>query len=372
MANVYMGHDVEDFIFGEGTVYEENTTVVEEEVEEITDEELNAHGVIECVDEPEVACYRIALENEMNYNAIMNAFMMKEFSVLESTGEEMVYEAVDVKKFFGWIKEQVGKFWAKVQGVFKSIMDKIADYVVYHKAFVKKYKDKPMVEPTKAKEFQGFNFKLKENKPLFLAITKTIQKHVKPTDIMVKSEAEANQFVENFKAGFENTKSYMRGNACGNSTAVADNEYEKALKVAFFGSEEKVKITKLPAFAELIKDLEDAKDAKNSAKLAYSEAKSAVKELQKDIKDAESKLAKGDAKTHGMKVARCLTDAINASLTIMSKSLSVYTKAIMTKVSQDRAMAAFYVQNQPASAKTTDIAVVKNESAIDDMDIVLI
>ena len=113
MANVYMGTDVEDFIFSEGTTYEEVETPVEEgveetpevEEEEISDEELNEFGVIECVDEPEVACYRIALENEQNYNKIMNAFMMKEFSVLESTGEEMVYEAADVKKFFDLVKE---------------------------------------------------------------------------------------------------------------------------------------------------------------------------------------------------------------------------------------------------------------------------
>ena len=134
MANVYMGKDVEDFIFGEASYEEtttttEETTTVEEESFEITDEEMNQFGVIECVDDPEVACYRIALENEQNYNMIMNAMMEKEFSVLEETGKEMVYEAANVKSFFNAIQAAISNFWSKVQGMFKAAMSRIQDFV---------------------------------------------------------------------------------------------------------------------------------------------------------------------------------------------------------------------------------------------------
>lgn len=59
-----------------------------------------------------------------DYNMMMREFGKRELSVFESTGSEIVYEAVDIKG----IKDAVVKFfkeqWAKVKGAFQSILNK--------------------------------------------------------------------------------------------------------------------------------------------------------------------------------------------------------------------------------------------------------
>lgn len=388
MANVYMGTDLEDFIFGEGTVYEsasnegetevekpevqeEGATEVEEVVEveeevEITDEELNAFGVIECVDDPEVACYRIALENEQNYNRIMNAFMQKEFSVLESTGEEMVYEAANVETFFKLVKETIARWWAKIQGVIKKVIDEIAVRTNANANFVRKYKDKDFKTPTVEKKFKGYNFT--NHVPNYHKIAGIVGVTVNEKVITNVTKDQADAFLGKFKDEFESAKDKMRGAACGADSVSAD-EFDKKLKVALFGSEDKVDIS-LKSFKELLNDINNANWIKKSAKESYKSAESSVKELQKRVKMAESALRKADKKDAGMKVAKCLSDAVNASLGIMSKTMSMDTKAMITKANQDRAMAGFYLMNQPKEEKPKEEP--KAESAIDDLNIVLI
>lgn len=371
MASVYMGKDVEDFIFGEGTSYE--TEVIETPVEEsknfeVTDEEMNQFGVIECVDDPEIACYRIALENEQNYNMIMNAMMTREFSVLESTGEEMVYEAVNIKGFFKSVQEALGRFWAKVQGIFKNVMDKLQDLVSSNKDFVKKYKGKTMQRPEKEKKFKGYEFE-KAEPAGYVAVTEIIDRHVDASKISSLNDNGANEFATKFRDEFGSLKDNMRGAVVyGVEQPLEEKEFLKEAQKRFFGSEKKD--LELVDFSHLIKRLEGAKDAKDSAKKSYKAAADAVKKLRTDVKQAESALVKEAGRknaTGGMKVARCMTDAINASLGIMARAMSVEVAAISARARQDRAMAAFWVSNQPKAAAAT------TESAeIDDLGIVLI
>ena len=70
-------------------------------------EELTSNLVSSNVEDPDVACYRIALENEQNHNAIMMAIIQKEYNVLESTGSVMVYEGVDFVTIFDKVKKQI-------------------------------------------------------------------------------------------------------------------------------------------------------------------------------------------------------------------------------------------------------------------------
>lgn len=371
MANVYMGTDVEEFIFGEGTTYEEackkeeveeETQVEEAEVEEsVTDEELNIHGVIECVDEPELACYRIALENEQNYNAILNHFMAKEFSVLESTGSEMVYEAADIKKFFGAVKETIARWWSKIQGVIKKVIEEIAKFVDTDMRFVKKYKGQYMVTPDKIKVFKGFDFSKAKPGADYANIAGVVRMSVDQGiknigKMMNKDEVE---YVENFKKEFNDTKAKMRGIACS-VNYVKEEDFEKQLKIAYFGSEDKVVVTLKP-FAKLLEELEFAKYAKASAKRAHDSAKASVKELLNEVKAAE-KAASTNKYATGTKIGKCLTDAINASLNIMSRTMSMETRAIMTNLRQNRAMASFYVLNQPKDSKPK----ANKESAVEE------
>lgn len=375
MANVYMGTDVEDFIFGEGTTYEstveESTeeTVeesTEEEIEEstVTPEEMNEYGVIECVDEPEVAFYRITLENEMNYNAIMNAFMKKEFSVLESTGQEMVYESADKASFFNNIEATIKRVWAKIQGAIKKLIDKISDYVVYNRAFINKYKGKDLKKPETDREFTGFNFP--EREVDYSKIYDVVENEIVVPKNLGKftSSENAENYIEGNKERLEEVKNKMRKLACGKDTS-ADN-FQSDLKIAFYGSEEREKL-QLKDFSTLIKHLDGAHEAKNNAKKAYNSCRKSIENMIKGIRDAKKSVDRSDA-PGAMKVAKFYTDALNSSISIINTTISMQTRAIMSKVAQDRAMAAFYVANQPKAAKEEKVG----ESAIDDLGIVLI
>lgn len=383
MANVYMGTDLEAFIFDESATYEESSCKkeeaedkkevkeegsVEEEVVEVTDEEINTCGVIECVDDPEVACYRIALENEQNYNSIMNAFMVKEFSVLESTGSEMIYEAVDVQNFFASVKKTINLWWSKIQGVIKRVMEEISKRTDLNRAFVEKYTGKDIKTPENAKEFKGYDFS-KVSEPEFVSVANLVESAVAPSKIVKVDDAAAEEFMTSFKSKFEETKEYMRGAACGDmNRKVSSDDFDKELRIAFFGSAEKVSVSLLP-FSTLLSELSGAKDAKAKAKSAYKKAQDVVKKLQQEVKVAEGGLKKSDKKNAGMKIAKCLTDSINASLGILSKAMSVYTKSMVARVMQDRAMAMYYITNQPKKEKAKDV----KESAVDfeDLGIVL-
>lgn len=369
MSNVYMGTDVEEFIFGEGTTYEEackkEGKEEPEQVEKsvITDEEINEFGVIECAEDPEVACMRIALENEQNYNAIMNAMMTREYSVLESTGSEIVYEAANVKQFFELVKKQINKFWAKIQGVFKKLMDIIVSNTASNKAFIKKYGNSTFHKPETGKEFKGYEFG-SLGVVDYDGIAGLVAKHVHVSDVAAADEEKATKFVTDFNAKFEDIKSEMRGLACGESK-VAAGEFDSTLRVKLYGSKEKV-VIKPKEFKSLIAELGSAMNSKKLAKESYNAAQKAVKILRGDVKHAESNLAKTEGrKNHGMKIAKCLTDAINASLTIMSKAFSVQTGAIVADMRQTRAMAAYYVTHQPKVAKEA-------AEGVDELGVVLI
>ena len=361
MANVYMGKDVEDFIFGEGTVFESVEEVVEEEVVEESYEELDACGVVECVDEPEVACYRIALENEMNYNAIMNSFMKKEYSVLESTGVEMVYEAADVKKFFKAVEEAIKRFWAKVQGLFKKIMDTIASYVNTNKAFVKKFRGYTGKLSTDIKDFKGYNFN-DLTAINYEPIIKELNKEVNPSNISsYNDEEKAKAKKEAFK--LDALKDAMRGSIVGGGAVKAD-EFKTKLKVKFYGSEKKEDVD-VKDFGHLLDELEKAGSVKKAAKEAYDKARKCVNDMLGDIKKVKKESERSNP---AMKVAKCYTDGCNAAINVMTTVMHAHVGAINTKMHQDRAMAAAMVRGTTWEKKE----VVKKESVEEFDDIVLI
>lgn len=344
MSNVYMGTDVEEFIFGEGT-YEESYSDLDAEIQA----EMDATGIIECVDDPEVACYRIALENEQNYNMIMNTFMMHEYSVLESTGQEMIYEAEESKSFFQNVKKWVENFWKKVKGVFKKVMDVLGSLVLSNKKFVQMYEGKTMSKPAKDKKFKGYDFPSNLGTiAKYDTIATVVTSEVEVDKISSITKDQVEDYVHTFNTNFDAIKNKMRGYACGGGTVVADN-FKSKLQTAFYGGEKKE--IALGEFSTLIADLKDAKDSKKAAKDAYKTAEKSVKTLLKQVKQAENNIIKskklkagGDP---GMKVAKCMSQAINASLSIMSQAMSVQNGAILAKARQDRAQAAFYVSHQP-------------------------
>ena len=230
-----------------------------------------------------------------------------------------------------------------------------------------------MKVPEKEKKFTGYDFP--NNEPGFKIVKDTILDKVSATDIE-KESMHANTYAENFKTNFNMLKDGMRYAAVYGKKGghLSNADFNKEAHIQFYGSEKKKDIS-LPAFSELLNTLEAAAMAKNRVKGTYKECEGTVKDLKSQVKKAESALIKQIGLANGssvMKVGRCLTDAINASLGIMSRTLNVWIASVDAQCRQARAMAAFYVSNQPGEKKEEKKG-AKNESAVfEDLGIELI
>ena len=337
---VYMGLDVEDFIFGEGTTYEEN-------FDNVTEEEMNEFGIIECVDDPDVACYRIALENEQNHNAIMMAMLTKEYNHVLENGVEMVYEGTTLSNFFEMVKKNIQKFWAKVKGVFKKVMDQISSIVLSNKAFVKKYRGSAnSLKAVKNKDFTGYEFP--DN------MTISYSKVVDNVSSMTKETMFTN------KTGVNDTfLNHVRGALLGLSVGVPAENFSDKLKEKLYGSVNTKTVPLSKDFGKLLNDLESAAEVKKAAKDAHKEAEKSIKGLLNQVKTARAEAESG---SDAEKKAKAKGEAINKSLTVMSAALSVQTRAIVAKAVQDRKMANYYV-NAQNNKKLQESAV--EDSALD-------
>ena len=318
--NTYMGSDVEDFIFNEGTSY------TDPELER----ELNEYGIIECVDDPDVACYRIALENEQNFNAINNALMLNQISALES-GRTYVSEGT-IKDGWEKIKEAIKKFWAKVKGVFKKLMDHINSIVLSNKSFVKKYRAVKVTKPTSGKKFTGFRYNLDcirySNIISYLTNIHNMASDKDKTTSRTYTSATAIEF----KTIYDN----MRGTIIGQRQGITAENFGMALKTALQGSANSEALP-LDDFSRLLDRLETAKDVKKYAQNAYKEVETVVKDMLDTIKKNEN--------LHDDYISD-YTKAHNQALSIMSTALSAQVKAITAQAVQDRKMANYWIRSQ--------------------------
>ena len=284
----------------------------------------------------------------------MTAMLTREYSVLESTGSEMVYEAGKIKEFFGWIKKQIQKFWAKVQGVFKKVMDTIGSIVLSNKAFIKKYRSVQgaMKKPAEGKQFEGYNFGDLEIYYERLAdqvateSKKEINAVLKSTDMKDMDRKEKRSLTDALKDG-------MRGVLIGAGAAVSSSDYDERLRTKLYGSAQPVKI-KLKDFKTLLDELESAKDVKKDAQEGYKEAQKSVKKFLKTVKECEDKIS-GKAAENASKNAKFVSELVNFALNTMSQALSVQTRAITAKAVQDRKMANYYVRGQEKSVNASAI-----------------
>ena len=126
----------DDVVLGLG-----RTGYVNESVEpELQDEEFDSiEGLDESVDPMEFITEAIYV-NEMNMNTIDKAIMCEEYAYLRENGEEMVYEAVNIKGIIDAAKTAIMRLWNNIKTFLKTQADKLASKA--NKAFLNKYKEK--------------------------------------------------------------------------------------------------------------------------------------------------------------------------------------------------------------------------------------
>lgn len=315
--------------------------------EELDGQDLEEDPVSECM----IAIY----ESEHNWNLIMNALAMREVNEA-AIGREMVLESVDIKGFFAKVKEFFVTMWKKITAVVKNWIDNATAALRTNKSFIAKYESKLgegqtayEANPNK-KAFKGYEFKILDGKSFmakFDSIKNVTNDEVKAANAIITSLNAGNKDYSSIAEKANNDK--VRGDFCGTDPVSADG-YRKALKEAYFGSEEKKtlsgKAVDAKAIAAILKNDMKMKDVKK----AYSDMKSSINTSLKTLNNLEKAVQnsykKGEASAETSAAITAISKnygTVKEQKSIAHMALTTYMKAAHAQTAQARRIANAYI-----------------------------
>lgn len=175
---------------------------------------------------------QIAYETAVNQHNLMKAIGIQELAAIEETGEEIVYEAVNVKGIIDKMKDAIMKLWNKIKSLVAKFASKFQSFGGDDKKFVDRYKKQILMGSAKGLEVKGYNFTtdaLTAGGAYVDALTKTEAGRAALSVFQGKTDAKVN------KDDFEDK---MRGSILGKGDLDA-SEFSKELKAAFRDGEDK-------------------------------------------------------------------------------------------------------------------------------------
>lgn len=271
----------------------------EEMIKSVDTEDLGSDETAEVEipdsDDIEATAEAVIAANEANYNAIMQSIGISELAVYESTGSEMVYEAANIKGFFGKIKEFFVKLWNKIKGIFKKFFALIASYTMKDKEFVNKYKKDLLRVNTKDFKVKGYEFtnldlKIKEVAEKIDGIIKTKAGVKSFTDI---TEDNASVIISNAeKVELEDLKDAMRAASIKGNGSMDDSEFTSEL-FSYFRKDEYSPVTlDRIDIASLLSIISGTHSNKKTAEDAYKTLEKGINETIKSIAIVEKEALK--------------------------------------------------------------------------------
>lgn len=246
-------------------------------------------GIIECAYEPGLeGAYAIVAESEANYNAIMQAVGVAELAVYESTGYEMVYEAGDVKGFFGKVKEFFTNLLEKIRGLFKKFFAMFDSHVKNDKDFVNKYKKHLLSVNTRNFKYKGFNFTLD---------AVDVNKADSAIDSVIPSGSTSGNVasLQSEIAKSENRVELvekMRGKAIGESSLEAGEFTKELFKKLRSGEDSKEEMDNISVTDQLMAISENS-GLKKAAEKQFKDLEKSIREAIKTVEKSQNELLKG-------------------------------------------------------------------------------
>lgn len=290
-------------------------------------------------DDADEATLYAAMESQQNFNNLMQAVALQEMNYYMTHGEEMVYEAVDFKGFFGKIKAIILKAWEKIKGIFKKIFGTIDGWVRSDSGYIKKYEKDMKNADGVTIDFKGY--------PVNLAFTTDIYKELANGSSEITKEFEKNsKEVNNTQRMVKDESKFHEKliKSISNNKAKTKDEYinwvKEGLKI-----KDKMTINKYDA-GLCIDEIKNAKIAKKIAKDSYDACKSFWNLLARqcdiaaDTAIAELHDSKSDTSEKEKKInaaAGTFTKGCNMVNSLGQSALNVNIKAI--KIAHDQAKA---------------------------------
>lgn len=246
-------------------------------------------GIIECAHEPGLeGAYAIVAESEANYNAIMQAVGVAELAVYESTGYEMVYEAGDVKGFFGKVKEFFVNLLEKIRGLFKKFFAMFDSYTKNDKDFVNKYKKHLLSVNTRNFKYKGFNFTLDA---VDVDKASTAIQGVIPSGSTSGNISSLQAEIAKSENRVELVEK-MRGKAIGESSLEAGEFTKELFKKLRSGEDTKEEMDNISVTDQLVAISENSA-LKKAAEKQYKDLEKTIKEAIKTVEKSQNELLKG-------------------------------------------------------------------------------
>lgn len=287
---------------------------------------LNEETYIECTQEPGIeAAYTMIVESEQNYNNMMKMIGINELNVFETTGQEMVYEAVDIKGFIAAAKKFFLNLWEKIKGLFKKFFSMFDAAVKNDKEFLKKYNKELTLASSNLKdfEFEGFEFKLS-------AVSVSGAESAMNgyfTKVFVTDVA---QSIENYKD--EDLEDKLRGAAIGKGDLSQAELAKELFSILRSGQDSKETISNI-SLVKYMNEIEGSAKAKKEAEKSFKEIKKAIDTIIRNLEKDERDLLKeknSDLEAQSRKI-KDTNNQISAEKTKMS-ILQTVNGAILTAI----------------------------------------
>ena len=296
---------------------------------------MESIDAIPCMDDPEDAFDRIAMETVENFYAITNAITVDEFAHYVATNEEVIYEEGKIKQVFGTIKDWILKAWAKVKGVFEAAIDRIGSFVRNDKKFLEKYKsDIEKAGSVELEKGYNVNWDVVSSTEYLTRLVQTFKNTtgIKDTrnglNMGSKGYIDKNTNNDNFKV--DEIVSQFRGYALEGKGTLTEEEFNKKLKDMII-PDKTTKVT-LNA-ATVIAEIGGAKEARANIKKAYDDAKRFFNDMIKEAKSVEkvaiAAQGKKDAKDSGiMSAVGKFNSMCKSCISIATKIKKVQIKGV--------------------------------------------
>lgn len=311
----------------EGTAYLEDV-----EVEDIFEDSFDE------------AALRHTYEIDSNLNAIMKTIGVSELAVLESTGEEIVYEAGSVSGIIEKLKAAVKKIWEKIKSLFTKFFAKMQSFGKDDKAFINKYRKEIMAGSTKDLEIKGYKFT-----PENIKSAAGILADIKKVSISMKtgSNITVNHAFQLSSTGkMTETREFdiddsdliekIRSAALGGSSSLDAGEFAKELRSKLRGDEDSAitlddsDINKGEIVQFLMNASSGSKEIKDDFKTSKKTCEDQIKELEKCAKD-KSKISK-PADEHQININSKKLTVIAKFNTIVTNCLTILEQVEAAKM----------------------------------------
>lgn len=246
------------------------------------------------------ASYAIIAESEANYANIMKAVGIAELAVFEESGQEMIYEAADVKGFFGKVKDFFVNLMKKVKGLFEKFFAMINSYAKSDKEFVNKYRKQLLAVNTRDFSFKGFKFtidqvKIREyNTNGTNFINDTFNSMTIGTD---KADIKENMDKESIEADIKKVEDSdfsdkMRGKILGASSDLTASEFSKEIFEKLRDGEDTKTEQENVNISTFLNDILSTKETKKTADRVFKEINTTIKDKIKATDSLEKNLLK--------------------------------------------------------------------------------